>query len=174
MKNLNNFAAIDFEIANANRSSVCSVGVVVVRDREIVEQFYSLIKPQPNYYHYRFTDIHGLSRADTDNAPLFPEVWQYIAPKIEDLPLVTHNAPFDKSCLLATLEFFDMQHKQFDFYCTCKASRNYFKTLPVSMRPSKTTLDYVSNFFDIQLDNHHNAIADALACAEIALCLQKV
>ena len=33
MNNLNDFVAIDFEIANVNRSSVCSVGVVIVKDK---------------------------------------------------------------------------------------------------------------------------------------------
>ena len=34
---MKNFAAIDFEPANNERSSVCSVGIVVVRDGEIVD-----------------------------------------------------------------------------------------------------------------------------------------
>ena len=42
---MNNFAAIDFETANEQPCSVCSVGVVVVRGGEIVDTFYSLIKP---------------------------------------------------------------------------------------------------------------------------------
>ena len=46
---MNDFAAIDFETANYDRSSVCSVGVVIVRDGEIVDKFYSLIQPEPNY-----------------------------------------------------------------------------------------------------------------------------
>ena len=46
------FAAIDFETANNERTSVCSVGVVIVRDGEIVDTFYSLIQPEPNYYNY--------------------------------------------------------------------------------------------------------------------------
>ena len=41
---MQDFAAIDFETANNERSSVCSVGVVIVRDGEIVDKFYSLIK----------------------------------------------------------------------------------------------------------------------------------
>lgn len=45
-----NFTAIDFETANNERSSVCSVGVVIVRDGEIVDKFCSLIKPEPEYY----------------------------------------------------------------------------------------------------------------------------
>ena len=49
---MTDFAAIDFETANTVRSSVCSVGVVVVRDGEFVDSFYSLIQPEPNYYNY--------------------------------------------------------------------------------------------------------------------------
>lgn len=47
---MKDFAAIDFETANGNRTSVCSVGVVVVRDGKKVDQFYSLIHPEPDYY----------------------------------------------------------------------------------------------------------------------------
>ena len=45
---MKDFAGIDFETANYNRSSVCSVGIVIVRDGEIVDSFYSLIQPEPN------------------------------------------------------------------------------------------------------------------------------
>ena len=47
---MKDFAAIDFETANNQRSSVCSVGIVVVRNDEIVDTFYSLINPERNYY----------------------------------------------------------------------------------------------------------------------------
>ena len=45
---MTDFAAIDFETANECPSSVCSVGVVVVRGGEIVDSFYSLIHPSLN------------------------------------------------------------------------------------------------------------------------------
>ena len=55
---MQDFAVIDFETANNERSSVCSVGVVIVRDGEIVDKFYSLIYPeipriniQKGYFH---------------------------------------------------------------------------------------------------------------------------
>ena len=35
---MKDFAAIDFETANCERSSVCSVGVVIVRNGEIVDR----------------------------------------------------------------------------------------------------------------------------------------
>ena len=62
---MQDFAAIDFETANFERCSVCSVGVVVVRGGEIVDSFYSLIQPEPNYYQWRCTQVHGLTCADT-------------------------------------------------------------------------------------------------------------
>ena len=51
-ESMDNFAAIDFETANNERTSVCSVGVVIVKDGEIVDKFYSLIHPEPDYYLY--------------------------------------------------------------------------------------------------------------------------
>ena len=72
---MKDFAAIDFETANNERSSVCSVGIVIVRGGEIVDKFYSLIKPEPEYYNYWCSQVHGLCAADTEDAPIFPEVW---------------------------------------------------------------------------------------------------
>ena len=68
---MRDFAAIDFETANNERSSVCSVGVVIVRDGEIVDSFYSLIQPEPNYYNFWCSQVHGLCQQDTDDAPVY-------------------------------------------------------------------------------------------------------
>ena len=56
---MENFAAIDFETANNERTSICSVGIVIVRNGKIVDSFYSLIQPEPNYYCYWNTKIRG-------------------------------------------------------------------------------------------------------------------
>ena len=66
---MTDFAAIDFETANNERSSICSVGVVIYRDGKKVDEFYSLVKPEPEYYNYWCTRVHGLTANDTDNAP---------------------------------------------------------------------------------------------------------
>ena len=80
---MRNFAAIDFETANQCRSSVCSVGVVIVRDGEIVDSFYSLINPAPNYYSYWNTKVHGLTTADADDAPIFGDISKDKRPVIQ-------------------------------------------------------------------------------------------
>ena len=66
---MKDFAAIDFETANSERTSVCSVGVVVVRNGEIVDSFYSLIQPEPNYYTYFCSRVHGLCRTGARTLP---------------------------------------------------------------------------------------------------------
>ena len=127
---MENFAAIDFETANFERSSVCSVGVVIVRDGEITDSFYSLIQPEPNYYNYRCMQVHGLCREDTDDAPVFPEVWAQIEPLIEGLPLVAHNSQFDEGCLKAVFKVYQMEYPDYIFYDTLYASRRTFRYLP--------------------------------------------
>ena len=82
---MKNFAAIDFETANFERTSVCSVGVVIYRDGRKTDEFYSLVKPEPEYYNYKCSQVHGLCMEDTMTAPVFPDVWRQIEPKIAGL-----------------------------------------------------------------------------------------
>ena len=163
MSALDDFAAIDFETANECRSSVCSVGVVIVRGGRIVDSFYSLIHPEPEYYQWFCQRVHGLTAEDTDQAPVFPYVWEKIAPMIEGLPLVAHNSPFDEGCLKAVMRCYQMDYPDYQFYCTCRASRKHFgKQLP------NHQLHTVAAACGYDLINHHNALADAEACAWIA------
>lgn len=159
---MQNFAAIDFETANYHRSSVCSVGIVVVRNGIIVEKLYRLIRPEPDWYSY--TVVHGISAEDTLKEDVFPDVWKDILPKIDGLPLVAHNASFDKSCLLAAHKAYEMDYPDYEFHCTLRASRKFFgKCLPNHKLPT------VAAYCGYNLNTHHHALADAEACAVIAL-----
>jgi DNA polymerase-3 subunit epsilon len=161
---MTDFAAIDFEIANPARSSVCSVGVVIVRNGQITDKIYHLIRPEPEWYSWRFTQIHGLTVEMTQDADVFPYVWQTIEPKIAGLPLVAHNSSFDEGCLRAVFRVYQMDYPDYDFYCTCRASRKkYGKLLP------NHKLHTVAAHCGFDLANHHHALADAEACAMIAL-----
>jgi len=159
---MKDFAAIDFETANNAMTSVCSVGIVIVRNGEIVDSYYSLIKPEPEYYYYWNTRVHGLTAKDTENAPVFPEVWKQIEPKIEGLPLVAHNKAFDESCLKAVFRCYQMDYPDYEFHCTCIAARKRWPGIPHN-------LDVVAELCGFTMKNHHNALADAEACARIAM-----
>ena len=163
---MKDFAAIDFETANQHRSSVCSVGVVIVRNGEIVDKFYSLIYPRPDFFTYWTTQVHGLTMLEVEDALPFPDVWRQIAPKIEGLPLVAHNSPFDEGCLKAVFQIYRMDYPGYEFHCTCRASRRQLgKHLP------NHQLHTVAAYCGYDLTHHHHALADAEACAMIALKL---
>ena len=160
---MRSFVAIDFETANRNPSSVCSVGVVFVENGSVVDRFYSLIRPVPNRYEYWNTRVHGLTSSDTDSAETFPEVWAKIADRLKGQTLVAHNSPFDEGCLKAVFHWYGMAYPQYPFRCTCRASRKAFPLLP------NHRLNTVSAHCGFDLTAHHHALADADACAAIAL-----
>ena len=181
---LRDFIAIDFETANNQLSSVCSVGVVMVRAGRVADRFYSLIQPEPNYYTYFCQRVHGLSRDDTDDAPVFSKVWQQIEDRIAGvffadqqpfdnmtdqiatIPFVAHNARFDEGCLKAAFKVYRMDYLDYLFYDTLTAARRLFgRSLP------NHQLHTVAAACGYDLEQHHHALADAEACAAIAIYL---
>lgn len=159
---MKDFAAIDFETANFERSSVCSVGVVIYRDGVKVDEFYSLIRPVPEYYNYWCTEVHGLTLEDTADALAFPDVWKQVEHKIAGLPLVAHNKAFDESCLKAVFRAYQMDYPDYEFHCTLLKSRQVWPG-------GRHNLDIIAERCGFNLENHHHALADAEACAAIAL-----
>ena len=157
---MRDFIAIDFETANGQPSSVCSVGAVMVRNGRVADSFYSLIQPEPNYYSYFCQRVHGLSQRDTDRAPVFPVVWHQLE------PFVAHNARFDEGCLQAAFKVYQMDYPGYRFRDTLQAARQHFgRVLP------NHQLHTVAAACGYDLQRHHHALADAEACAAIALKL---
>ena len=169
---MTDFVSIDFETANGKPSSVCSVGAVIVNNGEVVDSFYSLIRPRPNYYAVFCRQVHGLGYEDTDCAEEFPEVWSDLIaavhryyPYIEDgeVPFVAHNSRFDEGCLKAVFAAYDMAYPDYEFRDTLYASRKYFGRNLVNHQ-----LQTVAAACGYDLRQHHHALADAEACAIIA------
>lgn len=138
--------------------------VVIVMDSRLADRFYSLIHPVPDYYSYRNTQIHGLMKDSTRMAPAFPEVWAQVSLLIGNLPLVAHNSPFDEGCLKAVFGVYGMTYPDYRFYCTCRASRSV-----LGNRLPNHQLQTVAQYCGYDLKHHHHALADAEACARIAI-----
>lgn len=95
---------------------------------------------------------------------MFPYVWEKIAPRIEGLPLVAHNARFDEGCMKAVHRVYQMDYPDYVFHDTLAASRKYFgSSLP------NHQLQTVAAACGYDLTRHHHALADAEACARIAM-----
>ncbi len=163
MSELRNYNCIDFETANEQRTSVYSVGVVIVRNDVIVDSFYSLIHPEPEYYQWFCQQVHGLGPEDTEDAPVFPKVWAKIEPLLEGYPMVAHNSVFDEGCLKAVFRVYRMDYPDYIFHDTLAASRLHF-----GRALHNHQLQTVASACGYDLTRHHHALADAEACAWIA------
>ena len=108
--------------------------------------------------------MHGLEYEDTDDADMFPVVWERVEPLIEGLPLVAHNAPFDEGCQRAVMQVYRMDWPDYRFYCTCRAAWRVF-----GRRLPNHQMYTVAEACGFDLRNHHNDLADAEACVAIAM-----
>lgn len=159
-----NFVAIDFETANSNRCSPCSIGIAVVKNGEIVDSFERLIKPHKDYSYFDDFNvaIHGITPKMVKKSPEFNEIMNELFPLLDGNLVVAHSMPFDCSVLCRTLELYEMQPPTCKTLCSVGISKLAYPEL-VSHR-----LDVVSEFLNIKLDHHH-AESDAVASAKIIL-----
>ncbi|MFD2728230.1 3'-5' exonuclease [Enterococcus camelliae] len=162
-----NFLAMDFETANHQRHSACSLALVMVRDSTIVGEYYSLIQPETPFF-WRNIQIHGIQPTDVQSAPKFPEIWEVISQYFNPHSLIiAHNAPFDNSVLAGCLDYYHLEKPHYLTLDTVQTSRKFYQQLP------NHRLNTVCGYLDIPLLNHHDALEDSRACAEILLTQEK-
>ena len=152
---MDTFTAIDFETAHGKRYSICQIGLVRVENRLITNELSILVQPPNNFYWNRFTDIHGITPTITANEPTFDKVWHLVEPFIKNQLVVAHNGfCFDFPVLAQTLEYYGLQVPEYEKHCT--------------YRIYKENLFSLSQKYKIPLD-HHEALSDARACANLFL-----
>lgn len=154
------FIAIDFETANASRDSACSLGMVKVVNNQVVGEWYELIKPPTMHFDYRNIMIHGITPEDVKNSKNFGELWPDIQGFTADFPLIAHNAAFDFSVLRYCLDTYQLEYPELNYFCTVIAAKVTWPHL------SRHDLHTVSGSLHFKF-NHHNALEDARACANI-------
>ncbi len=159
------FIALDFETANPNRSSICSVGIAVVRRGRIIESEHIYVRPNPDWYHGYHTAIHGITREHTHDKPSFRTLWRELKPYFHNQTIIAHNAAFDLSVLRYALDGSGLRYPDLEYHCSYRISK---ETLDLQSH----RLNEVSKHFRIKLE-HHNAESDARASALIALRLME-
>lgn len=164
---MSSFVAIDFETATGKRNSACSVGIVTVKNGEIVEEFHALIKPPNNVYNWHNIQVHGITENDTVNSPNFKQIYPEIKKRLFNKIIVAHNESFDRGVLSHTMEMFGLNYSDLrlksKWECTMKIYR------AKGYKPAK--LDFCSARHNIELQ-HHDALSDARACAKLFLLTQ--
>jgi DNA polymerase III subunit epsilon len=158
------FTAIDFETANSSSASACSVGLVKVRDGRVVDRVHWYIRPP--FPHDEFSEwnirIHGITPQMVADARGWAEHLPALRVFAGDDVLVAHNAGFDMGVIAKTSAAVGLDVPDFRSLCSLQVARKTYHLdsyrLPVAAM--------AAGFEDF---SHHDALADAEACAAIVV-----
>ena len=158
-----NFVALDFETATPFRNSICEIGLTVVKDGILCETKTWRVQPPNNQYNRINIGVHGIRPEDTINCKTFHELWPEVSPYLENQLLVMHNSAFDSYVLYDSLLAHSIPFPSCVFVCSYQLAKRTFTSL------SEFGLSALCFALDIPFTQHHNAGADAAACAEVFL-----
>lgn len=157
-----NFTAIDFETANNHAASACSVGMVKVRDGRVVDRAGWLIRPPAGFDRMLEwnTRIHGITATDIVDAAPWAEQLDALLSFVDGDVLAAHNAGFDMGVLRAACEASALEAPSLRYACSLRVARKTYR-LDSYRLPAAAM---AAGFEDFA---HHDALADAEACAAI-------
>ena len=159
------FITLDFEIANHDYKSACSMGLVFVDNNEIVDQKHFFIQPPTLDFNPDMVEVHRITADYVKDAKKFNEHWEELKDFFNDSNVfVAHNAQFDMSVLHACLKEYNLDLPDF----------TYIDSIPISTRACRgqgvgNSLKDRLDYFGIPLENHHDALADAVATAKLVI-----
>lgn len=163
------FVALDVETANQNWGSICQIGMVKVIDGEVQDRVSWLCKPPASIGEFDpfNVEIHGITEHHVADAAEVGELIGQLSEFVGELPLVAHNAQFDASALRLACLATGSEVPEFLFACSLAQSRS------TALDVVNHRLPTLAEYLEVSLDNHHDAAADAAACAGIMVALAR-
>ncbi len=152
-----------FDIETTGFSSVTNhiieIGAVKVENGKIVDRFSTYVNPQEPIP-YRITKLTTITDADVMDAPTIDQVLPEFFAFCEGCVLVAHNASFDTGFIKENARKLELPYA-YTHVDTLAMARVLLPQL------AKFTLDHVAKTVGVSLENHHRAVDDAEATAEI-------
>lgn len=159
-----NFTAVDFETANSFRESACSIGLVKVSDGVVVDRASWLIRPGAGYDEFLEwnTKIHGIYASDVTDARQWADQLDELVAFVGSDPLVAHNASFDMAVIKASSAAARVETPDFAYACSLQIARRTYDLDSYRLPVAAAAAGFESFA-------HHDALADAEACAAIVI-----
>ena len=161
-------AIIDFETTGstpAQGARATEVAIVLVEGGRVVDQFQSLMNAGVRIPPF-ITQLTGITNAMVADAPPAAEVMAQARQFVGDVPLVAHNAPFDRGFWQAELARAGCEAPQ-PFACTVRLSRRLYPEAP------NHQLGTLARFHQLpSAGRAHRALADAQVTAALLLHMQ--
>lgn len=155
------FVVFDIETTGLdnNKDNITEIGAVKVEGGKIVDKWSTFVNPcRPIPEH--ITNLTGINDAMVKDAPKIDEILGSFLEFAKDCVLVAHNAAFDvgfmkKAAQRSGLEF------DFCILDTLMLARCMYPNLP------NFKLDTLTRHLQVILENHHRAVDDAKATADV-------
>ncbi|MGW9114546.1 3'-5' exonuclease [Microbacterium sp. NPDC055683] len=158
------FTAIDFETANSRPESACQVGMARVRGGAVVATASWLIRPPAGFDEFVpfNSTIHGILAEHVVDAPGWAEQLGDLLDFVGDDALAAHSAEFDMGVLRRASAATGALMPSRRYICSLQVARKTY-TLPSYRLPRSAEAAGFTGFA------HHDAEADAQACAHIVI-----
>lgn len=159
--NTQKFAIIDIETTGgiARRDKITEIGIIIIQNNDIVDQFETLINPERSIPS-EISRITGITNEMVSTAPKFFEVAKTITLLTTDCIFVAHNVSFDYGFIkeeYAQLGYSFSRKK----LCTLQMARRQFKGL------GSYSLGNLIKHFNITVTARHRAMEDCKATVEL-------
>ncbi len=161
------YSVVDIETTGGLKGGnrITEIGIVKVKQGEIVDTWTTLINPERPIPRF-ITKLTGINDAMVSDAPIFSDIASTLLDKLSGSIFVAHNVNFDYGFIKKELEGLGINFKM-PKLCTVVESRKAFKGL------KSYSLGNLSAHFNLDLTNHHRALDDAKAAAQLLLLVQQ-
>ena len=115
---------------------------------------------------YFIEDLTGISQEMVEDAPASTTVMREVRQIIGDLPIVAHNASFDRNFYVAELSKIGRWYDD-PFLCTMLISRRLYPNSPNHKLATLAALNQINT------QGHHRALADAVMTSKLLAVMRK-
>ncbi len=144
---------------------VTEIGAVKVRDGRIIDRFATLLNPQRRIP-ASISKLTGITPAMVADAPYFVDIADEFEKFLGGAIFVAHNVEFDYGFVASEFKRIGRGFR-LPKLCTCSSMRKFY--------PGRRSysLAALCRSFDIPLQQHHRALCDAEAAAELLLLVNE-
>ena len=156
------FTVFDVETPNSRNDRMSAIGVAVVENGRITEEFSTLVDPETWFDSFNIR-LTGITPEAASRAPHFGRLWPALEGYMDGAVLAAHNAAFDMGVLARCLRAYSIDWwDRVEYVCTVTMGRRCYPQLP------DHKLNTMCGYRGIPLD-HHRAGSDSRACAQLLI-----
>ena len=160
-------ACVDLETTGgmAARHRVIEIGIVLLDDGRVVEQWSSLVNPGRRIPG-SITEFTGISNEMVEDAPEFGALRQEVRRRLEGRLFVAHNARFDYGFLRSEFRRLGERYAS-PVLCTVRLSRSLFR------EHARHNLDTLIERYGLGCDARHRALGDAQVLPQLMQAMER-